>query len=166
VRDLPVPPGLGFIVRTAGSGATREDLQRDLDYLLRLWDQMKVRIKEHSAPVLLYQENDLVIRTLRDLYDGQGEVIIDDRATLDKARQFMSDIMPACVDKVRFYDGEGPLFTFLNVEGEITKLLEARIELRSGGYVIIEQTEALVAIDVNSGRLKNDEGTGIDTTVF
>ena len=166
VRDLVVPPGLGFIVRTAGSGASREDLQRDLDYLLRLWEQMKVRIKEHSAPVLLYQENDLVIRTLRDLYDGQGEVIIDDRATLDKARQFMSDIMPACVEKVRFYDGERPLFTFFNVEGEITKLLEARIELRSGGYVIIEQTEALVAIDVNSGRFKNEEGTGIDATAF
>jgi ribonuclease E len=166
VRELAVPPGLGFIVRTAGSGATREDLQRDLDYLLRLWEQMKVRIKEHSAPVLLYQENDLVIRTLRDLYDGQGEVIIDDHATLDKARQFMSDIMPACVEKVRFYDGERPLFTFFNVEGEITKLLEARIELRSGGYVIIEQTEALVAIDVNSGRFKNEEGTGIDATAF
>ncbi|HEX5009109.1 MAG TPA: Rne/Rng family ribonuclease, partial [Planctomycetota bacterium] len=166
VRDLAVPPGLGFIVRTAGSGATREDLQRDLDYLLRLWEQMKVRIREHSAPVLLYQENDLVIRTLRDLYDGQGEVIIDDRGTLEKARQFMSDIMPQCVDKVRFYDGERPLFTFFNVEGEIAKLLEARIELRSGGYVIIEQTEALVAIDVNSGRFKNEEGTGIDATAF
>jgi ribonuclease E len=166
VRELAVPPGLGFIVRTAGSGATREDLQRDLDYLLRLWEQMKVRIREHSAPVLLYQENDLVIRTLRDLYDGQGEVIIDDPATVDKARQFMQDIMPACVEKVRLYDGERPLFTFFNVEGEITKLLEARIELRSGGYVIIEQTEALVAIDVNSGRFKNEEGTGIDATAF
>ena len=166
VRELAVPPGLGFIVRTAGSGATREDLQRDLDYLLRLWEQMKVRIREHSAPVLLYQENDLVIRTLRDLYDGQGEVIIDDAATVDKARQFMQDIMPVCVEKVRLYDGERPLVTFFNVEGEIQKLLEARIELRSGGYVIIEQTEALVAIDVNSGRFKNEEGTGIDATAF
>jgi ribonuclease E len=166
VRELVVPPGLGFIVRTAGSGASREDLQRDLDYLLRLWEQMKTRIREHSAPVLLYQENDLVIRTLRDLYDGQGDVVIDDKATVDKARQFMSEIMPACVDKVRLYDGDRPLFTFYNIESEITKLLEARIELRSGGYVIIEQTEALVAIDVNSGRFKNEGGSGIDSTAF
>jgi ribonuclease E len=166
VRELVVPPGLGFIVRTAGSGASREDLQRDLDYLLRLWEQMKTRIREHSAPVLLYQENDLVIRTLRDLYDGQGDVVIDDRATVDKARQFMSEIMPACVEKVRLYDGDRPLFTFYNIETEITKLLEARIELRSGGYIIIEQTEALVAIDVNSGRFKNEAGTGIDATAF
>jgi len=166
VRELAVPPDLGFIVRTAGSGASHEDLQRDLDYLLRLWQQMKTRIREHTAPVLLYQENDLVIRTLRDLYDGQGEVIIDDRGTLEKARQFMSEIMPGCVDRVRFYDGERPLFAFYNVEGEIQKLLEGRIELRSGGYVIIEQTEALVAIDVNSGRFKNEAGTGIDATAF
>ncbi len=166
VRALAVPPDLGFIVRTAGSGASREDLQRDLDYLLRLWDQMKVRIREHSAPVLLYQENDLVIRTLRDLYDGQGEVIIDDRATVEKARQFMAEIMPACVDKVRYYDGERPLFSFYNLELELARLLEGRIELQSGGYIIIEQTEALVAIDVNSGRFKNEGGTGIDSTAF
>jgi ribonuclease E len=127
---------------------------------------MKTRIREHSAPVLLYQENDLVIRTLRDLYDGQGEVIIDDRPTVEKARQFMGEIMPACVDKVRFYDGERPLFSFYNLEGELARLLEGRIELRSGGYIIIEQTEALVAIDVNSGRFKNEGGTGIDSTAF
>jgi ribonuclease E len=118
------------------------------------------------APVLLYQENDLVIRTLRDLYDGQGDVIIDDRGTLEKARQFMQEIMPACVDKVQFYDGERPLFSFYNVEDEIARLLENRIELKSGGSLIIEQTEALVAIDVNSGRFKSEPGKGIDETAF
>lgn len=166
VRELDVPEGLGFIVRTAGTGATREDLQRDLDYLLRLWDQLRVRVKEHNAPVLLYQENDLVIRTLRDLYDGQGDVIIDDKATVEKARQFMAEIMPACMDKVQLYDGERPLFSFYNVEDEITRLLENRIELKSGGSLIIEQTEALVAIDVNSGRFKSEPGKGIDDTGF
>jgi ribonuclease E len=118
------------------------------------------RIKEHSAPVLLYQENDLVIRTLRDLYDGQGDVIIDDRGTVEKARQFMREIMPVCVDKVQLYDGDRPLFNFYNVEDEITRLLENRIELKSGGSLIIEQTEALVAIDVNSGRFKSEPGKG------
>ncbi len=166
VRELEVPEDLGFIVRTAGTGATREDLQRDLDYLLRLWDQMKVRIREFNAPVLLYQENDLVIRTLRDLYDGQGEIIIDDRATVEKAKQFMSEIMPRCVDLVRLYDGERPLFNFFGVEAEIAALLTARIELKSGGSLIIEQTEALVAIDVNSGRFKASGGSGIEDTAF
>ncbi|MGQ0553719.1 MAG: Rne/Rng family ribonuclease [Planctomycetota bacterium] len=166
VRILQVPEGLGFIVRTAGTGATREDLQRDLDYLLRLWEQMRTRIQEHSAPVLLYQENDLVIRTLRDMYDGQGEVVVDDRGTLEKARQFMSEILPSCTEKVRLYDGERPLFSFFNVEDEIARLLENRIELRSGGSLIIEQTEALVAIDVNSGRFKAEGGSGIEDTAF
>ena len=166
VRELKVPDGLGFIVRTAGTGASREDLQRDLDYLLRLWEQMKVRIREHTAPVLLYQENDLVIRTLRDLYDGQGEVIIDDQGTMEKARQFMSEIMPACVDKVRRYQGDKPLFNFFGVEEEIARLLASRIELRSGASLVIEQTEALVAIDVNSGRFKAEGGSGIEDTAF
>jgi ribonuclease E len=166
VRELEVPEGLGFIVRTAGTGASRDDLKRDLDYLLRLWEQMKTRIAEHSAPVLLYQENDLVIRTLRDLYDGQGEIIIDDRPTMEKARQFVSQIMPACVDKVSFHDSDRPLFSHYGVENEITRLLENRIELKSGASLIIEQTEALVAIDVNSGRFKPDGGSGIEDTAF
>jgi ribonuclease E len=166
VRDLDVPEGLGFIVRTAGTGASREDLQRDLDYLLRLWEQMKVRIAEHSAPVLLYQENDLVIRTLRDLYDGQGEIIIDDRPTMEKASEFVREIMPSCVDKVLYHDSDRPLFSHYGVEDEITQLLVNRIELKSGASLIIEQTEALVAIDVNSGRYKPNGGSGIEDTAF
>ncbi len=166
VRELKVPEELGFIVRTAGTGASRDDLQRDLDYLLRLWEQMATRVREYSAPVLLYQENDLVIRTLRDLYDGQGEVYVDDRPTMEKARQFMSEIMPTCVDKVLLYDGERPLFSHFNVEGEIEGLLNNRIELRSGGSLIIEQTEALVAIDVNSGRFKQQGNGSIDDTAY
>jgi ribonuclease E len=166
VRDLEVPDGLGFIVRTAGTGASREDLQRDLDYLLRLWEQMKTRIVEHSAPVLLYQENDLVIRTLRDLYDGEGEIIIDDRPTMEKARQFVSEIMPRCVDKVIYHDSDRPLFSHYNVENEITQLLVNRIELEAGGSLFIEQSVALVAIDVNSGRFKPSGGTGIEDTAL
>jgi len=166
VRELDVPEGLGFIVRTAGVSAAAEDLQRDLDYLLKVWDQMRIRVEEHTAPVLLYQENDLVIRTLRDLYDGKGEVIVDDAPTAEKARAFMSEIMPACVDNVQLYDGEKPLFAHHQVEQEIEALLENRIELKSGGSLIIEQTEALVAIDVNSGRFKAEKGSSIDDTAF
>jgi ribonuclease E len=166
VRDLEVPEGLGFIVRTAGVSASAEDLQRDLDYLLKVWDQMRVRVEEHQAPVLLYQENDLVIRTLRDLYDGKGEVIVDDAATAEKARSFMTQIMPSCADNVQLYDGEKPLFNHYKVEDEIEALLVNRIELPSGGSLIIEQNEALVAIDVNSGRFKAEKGSGIEDTAF
>ncbi len=166
VSELECPEELGFIVRTAGLGCSKEDLQRDLDYLLRLWDQMKVRVHEHEAPVLLYQENDLVIRTLRDLYDGQGEVVIDDPLTASKAREFMGEIMPSCVDKIIDYEGERPLFSHHGLENELGQLLESRIELKSGATLIMEQTEALVAIDVNSSRYKGKAGQSIEETAF
>jgi len=164
VRKLEVPEGLGFVVRTAGVGKRRDDLQRDLDYLLRLWAQLQVRVREHSAPVLLYQENDLVIRTLRDYYDGEGEIVVDDPETAEQVRSFMATIMPECVDKVQLYEGEKPLFTAYGLEAELDKLLHSRIELKSGGTLVIEQTEALVAIDVNSGRARFEGG--IDETAF
>jgi ribonuclease E len=166
VRDLEAPEEVGFIVRTAGQGCTVEDLQRDLDYLLRLWTQMHVRVKEFSAPVLLYQENDLVIRTLRDLYDGHGEVVIDDPATAEKAREFMMQIMPDCAEKVVSYKDEKPLFSHYGIETELQRLLQSRLELKSGASLVIEQTEALVAIDVNSGRYKPEHHKSIDDTAF
>lgn len=166
VRQLEAPESLGFIVRTAGMGCTLEDLQRDMDYLLRLWEQMQTRIQEHRAPVLLYQENDLVIRTLRDLYDGQGEVVIDDEVTAGKAREFMSQIAPDCVEKVITYRNEKPLFSHYGLETELHRLLHSRIELKSGASLIIEQTEALVAIDVNSGRYKPEQHNNIDETAY
>lgn len=166
VRDLQCPDELGFIVRTAGSGCSKDDLQRDLDYLLRLWQQMKTRIREHRAPVLLYQENDLVIRTLRDLYDGQGEIVIDDAPTASRAREFLGQILPECVDKVQAYEGEKPLFSHYGIETELQRLLQSRLELKSGASLIIEQTEALVAIDVNSGRFRPESHKDIDETAF
>jgi len=166
VGDLEAPPEVGFIVRTAGQGCTVEELKRDLDYLLRLWAQIHVRVKEFSSPVLLYQENDLVIRTLRDLYDGRGEVVIDDAATAEKARQFMTEIMPDCVDKVVSYKNEKPLFSHYGIETELQRLLKSRLELKSGASLVIEQTEALVAIDVNSGRYKPEQHKSIDDTAF
>jgi ribonuclease E len=166
VRKLEAPAELGFVVRTAGSGCDLEDLQRDLDYLLRLWEQMRSRTRAYSAPVLLYQENDLVIRTLRDLYDGKGDIVTDDPPTAEKAREFLTQIMPDCVDRVQLYKDEKPLFTHYGLEAELHGLIQSRIELKSGGSLIIEQTEALVAIDVNSGRYKPDQHKNIDETAF
>jgi ribonuclease E len=166
VRKLEAPAELGFVVRTAGSGCDLEDLQRDLDYLLRLWEQMRSRTRAYSAPVLLYQENDLVIRTLRDLYDGKGDIVTDDPPTAQKATEFLTQIMPDCVDRVQLYQDEKPLFTHYGLEAELHGLIQSRIELKSGGSLIIEQTEALVAIDVNSGRYKPDQHKNIDETAF
>jgi len=166
VRQLEAPDELGFVVRTAGSGCTVEALQRDLDYLLKLWEQMRNRTRGYSAPVLLYQENDLIIRTLRDLYDGQGEIVTDDKPTAEKARDFLRQIMPDCVDNVQEYHDEKPLFSHYGLEAELGRLLQSRIELKSGGSLIIEQTEALVAVDVNSGRFKPEHHKGIDETAF
>ncbi len=166
VRELECPEGLGFIVRTAGHGCTAEDLQRDLDYLLRLWEQMRTRVSHHDAPVLLYQESDVVIRTLRDLYDGDGEIVIDDKATAAKARDFVSQIMPEAVEKVVEFTDQRPLFHHFAIEKEIAELLHHRVELKSGISLVMEQTEALVAIDVNSGRYKPPPGSTIDDTAF
>jgi ribonuclease E len=166
VRQLDAPAELGFVVRTAGSGCELEDLQRDLDYLLRLWEQMRSRTRAYSAPVLLYQENDLVIRTLRDLYDGKGDIVTDDPPTAEKAREFLTQIMPDCVERVQLYQDEKPLFSHYGLEAELHGLIQSRIELKSGGSLIIEQTEALVAIDVNSGRYKPDQHKNIDETAF
>ena len=166
VQTLEAPDDLGFVVRTAGSRCDADDLQRDLTYLLRLWEQMKSRSRGYSAPVLLYQENDLVIRTLRDLYDGQGEIVTDDEATAEKARDFLTQILPDCVDRVQLHRNEKPLFTHYGLETELNRLLQSRIELKSGGSLIIEQTEALVAIDVNSGRFKPEQHKNIDETAF
>lgn len=166
VRELECPEGLGFIVRTAGHGCTADDLQRDLDYLLRLWDQMRTRVSHHDAPVLLYQESDVVIRTLRDLYDGEGEIVIDDPTTAEKARDFVGQIMPEAVDKVVEFTDQRPLFHHYAIEKEIAGLLHHRVELKSGISLVMEQTEALVAIDVNSGRYKPPPGSTIDDTAF
>ncbi|GJM22321.1 MAG: hypothetical protein DHS20C15_22360 [Planctomycetota bacterium] len=166
VRDLEAPEPLGFIVRTAGAGASKEDLERDLAYLISLYEDMQGRTKDHRAPVMLYQENDLVIRTLRDLYDGQGEIVIDHQETADKARTFLKQIMPQCLDKVQAYTDTKPIFSHYGLEAELTRLLKSRLELKSGASLIIEQTEALVAIDVNSGRYKPEKHKDIDETGF
>ncbi len=166
VGDLKAPPSVGFIVRTAGSHCSQEELQRDLDYLLRLWEQMKVRAKNNEAPVLLHQENDLVTRALRDLYDGEGDIVVDDPVTAKSARDFIGEIMPEAVDNVHEHSEQRPLFTQNGIEDEIVSLLDSVVQLKSGISIHIEQTEALVAIDVNSGRYKPPPGGTIEDTAF
>jgi len=153
LSEITIPDDMGFIVRTAGEGRSKRDIQRDLNYLLRLWKSVKRNIKIAKAPSEIYQESDLVIRTIRDIFDGTIErVICDNEAVAQKAKQFLDVAMPRAKNTVELYSGKDGLFHDYGLENEIEKIYSRRVELKSGGSLVIDQTEALVAIDVNSGR--------------
>ncbi|KAF0244797.1 MAG: ribonuclease [Planctomycetota bacterium] len=149
------PPGeVGFIIRTAGTGQTHRELQKDLDSLVRLWSAVKDRARDERPPTLLYQESDLVIRTIRDLFTPEvGEVLIDSPEVLERTIEFVSAVMPSFRGRFLLYEESEPLFHKFGVEAQIEGLYRKHVELPSGGSIVIEQTEALTAVDVNSGRL-------------
>lgn len=155
MNQLELPTGMGFIMRTAGLGRTKRELQRDLHYLLRLWKTVVERTKKLAAPAELYQESDLVIRTIRDVYTtGFSRVITDDAATAAKAREFLQLAMPRSKVVVEHHTDRQPLFHRYNIEEEIEKINMRHVPLPSGGSLVIDSTEALVAIDVNSGKFR------------
>lgn len=156
--DLDPPEGLGFIIRTAGIDRSQADLQRDMNYLLRLWKVIVRRVKKHPAPVDIYEESDMIIRTIRDIYNGEVDrILIDEPRAYERAREFMKIVLPSHEDHIELYDGKDPLFNMYNVEREIGKIHSRRVALPTGGSIIIDQTEALVAIDVNSGNYRADD---------
>ncbi len=156
--QLSLPKDMGFIVRTAGIDRTKRDLQRDLNYLTRLWRRVSQRINKEPAPAELYKESDLVIRTVRDVYDSNlKKIIVDSPQVADRVREFLSFASPKAQDVVETYRGNDPMFHHYSIEPEIDKLYLRRVPLPCGGSLIIESTEALVAIDVNSGRFRIPE---------
>ena len=158
LAQLDVREGLGFIVRTAGVGHTKAALQKDYRYLTKLWDEVEKKASTGSTPKTLYRESDLVIRTIRDVYGPEmGDIIIDDEDVARRAREFLGTVMPRAVDRIKLYNGERPLFNAYGIEEEIGQLFMHRVELPSGGSLVVEQTEALVAIDVNSGRFRDED---------
>jgi ribonuclease E len=158
LKSLKLPQGIGFILRTAGLGQTKRELQRDLNYLLRLWKRVVERIKQQSAPTELYQESDLVKRTVRDVYTGDfARLIVDDSETAEKAREFLEIAMPRSKVDIEVYSEREPLFHRLGIEDEIDRIHMRHVPLLSGGSIVIDSTEALVAIDVNSGRFRSIE---------
>ena len=169
LEDLKPPADLGFIIRTAGIDRTKKDLERDLDYLMRLWRAVDRRVSEERAPATIYQESDLIIRTIRDIFDPDiEEILIDTEEAYTRARDFLGAIAPKYQDRVKFYSDPKPLFSRGQLEERIEKIYEKRVELKSGGSIVIEQTEALVAIDVNSGKFKDEkdpEETALKTNV-
>ncbi len=151
VEELQPPDGFGLIVRTAGVGQSKAELQRDLKYLLRLWDSIQKASRGTEFPGLVYRERDLVIRTMRDYFTQDiDEVWIDSRDTYDRALEFVSDVMPAKARIIRLYEGDRPLFSKFNLEEQIESIYMRRVPLKSGGEIVIDGTEALTAIDVNS----------------
>jgi len=158
LEQLSLPPGLGFIVRTAGVDRTKRELQRDLNYLTRLWKKVVVRIKREPAPATLYKESDLVIRTVRDIYDTSlNRIVVDSATVAARVREFLSIVSPRAQDVVSLYQDTEPMFHRFGIESEIEKLHSKRVPLTCGGSIVIEPTEALVAIDVNSGRFRIPE---------
>ena len=152
---MSVPDGMGIIARTATEGRTKAEIKRDLDYLLSAWNRLSKRLDRGHGPTALYQESDVAIRTVRDLFGPETEsVIIDDNETYKNIREFAEQLMPEHVDRIVEHDGARPLFHAQGVEQDFEKIFARRLELPSGGSVIFDQAEALVAIDINSGKTR------------
>ncbi len=158
LNELDPPPGLGFIIRTAGIDRTKRDLQRDLNYLMRLWRVIVRRIKKLPAPVDIYEDSDMIIRTIRDIFTADIDAVwIDEDAAYERAREFMRIVLPRYVNRIKRFEGKEPLFHKYKIEDEISRIQNRHVPLKGGGSIVIDQTEALVAIDVNSGNFRADD---------
>ena len=163
LSQLEVPDGMGLIVRTAGVGRNTEELQWDLDYLLQLWSAFEVAAAERPSPFLIYQESDVTTRALRDYFRSDiSEVLIDSKEVYDDAMDFVQQVMPNSVHKIKFYEDTVPLFNRFQVENQIESAYRREVSLPSGGAIVIDHTEALISIDINSARAT--KGSDIEET--
>ena len=166
---LDIPAGMGLIVRTAGVGKSQEDLQRDLDYLLKLWRAIEAAVSERSGPFLVYQESNVIIRAIRDYFSRDvSEILVDDAEVYGQARDFITQVMPESAGKVKHYQAKVPLFSRFQIESQIESAFAHSVRLPSGGSIVIDHTEALVSVDVNSARATkggNIEETALNTNL-
>ena len=159
MAELDIPDGMGLIVRTAGANRPKPEIKRDCEYLLRSWDDIRDHTMKSVAPALIYEEASLIKRTIRDVYARDiDEILVDGEDGWRAARDFMRMLMPSHVKKVQLWRDPQPLFARQQVEAQLDAMLSPTVQLRSGGYLVINQTEALVAIDVNSGRSTRERG--------
>jgi ribonuclease E len=157
LHELQPPKGLGFIIRTAGLDRTKKELQRDLAYLSRLWQVVVRRIKKLKSPAEIYQESDMITRTIRDTFTSEIDTIwVDEPAAFEHAQEFLQIVMPRYASRIKHYEGTEPLFHKYGIENEISRIQQRHVPLPNGGSIVIDQTEALVAIDVNSGNFRAD----------
>lgn len=169
VSDLDVPEGMGIILRTAGASRTKPEIKRDFEYLIRMWETVRDMTLKSQAPTLVYEEGSLIKRSLRDLYNKEiDEIQVAGEAGYQEARDFMHMLMPSNVRAVKQYRDGQPLFSRMGVESQLDAMFSPTVQLRSGGYIVINQTEALVSIDVNSGRSTREhhiEDTALKTNL-
>ncbi|MEZ5872250.1 MAG: Rne/Rng family ribonuclease [Nitratireductor sp.] len=167
--ELEVPQGMGVILRTAGASRTKPEVKRDFEYLMRLWENVRNLTLSSSAPCLVYEEGSLIKRSIRDLYDKDtGEIIVAGEEGYREAKDFMRMLMPSHARHVKHYSEPQAIFSRFGVEQQLDRLLLPQVTLRSGGYIVINQTEALVSIDVNSGRSTREhsiEDTAVQTNL-
>jgi ribonuclease E len=165
-NELKPPTGLGFIMRTAAIDKNKREVQRDLVYLSRLWQVIVRRIKKMKSPTLIYEESEMVTRTIRDNFTSEIDAIwVDQKEAFEAAQEFMQVVMPRYADRIKFYEGREPLFHKFGIEDEIHRIQQKKVPLPNGGSIVIEQTEALVAIDVNSGNFRAD-GNNAEETAY
>ena len=159
IQSLDVPEGMGLIVRTAGAKRTKAEIKRDYEYLLRLWEDIREKTLNSIAPALIYEEEDLVKRAIRDMYDKDVDgIVVEGENGYREAREFMRMLMPSQAKKIQLYREAAPLFVKYRIEDNLAQIYNPVAPLRSGGYLVINQTEALVAIDVNSGKSTRERG--------
>tara|TARA_B110000238_G_scaffold133828_1_gene144181 strand:+ start:154 stop:2001 length:1848 start_codon:yes stop_codon:yes gene_type:complete len=169
LNDITIPKEMGLIVRTAGSNKTKNEIDHDLQALIKTWNEIKETALNSIAPSLIHQESDIIKRTLRDMYDDDtSSIVIEGNEGYKKAQEFMKIMMPSHVKKIRKYKDKVPLFFKELIEEKLNQIYDSEIKLKSGGYLVINPTEALVSIDINSGRSikqKNVESTALDTNL-
>jgi len=169
LREIEIPKSMGLIVRTAGSRKSQKEIQNDLENTISVWEEIKEKAMDSTAPILIHEEGDIIKRALRDIYDNDTKYVhVEGNDGYQKAKLFMKQFMPRSLKFVKKYKGKIPLFHNANIEKDLNKIFEPVVRLKSGGYLVINPTEALVAIDVNSGQSTkelNIEKTALNTNI-
>ena len=169
LNEIEIPKTMGVIVRTAGANKTKNEIEKDFQNTLKTWEEIRNKAVSSNAPSLVYEEGDIIKRTLRDTYDNNTKnIYIDGNDAYQKAKKFMKELMPKNVKNIKKYRGKIPLFHEANIEKELNNIFEPTVKLKSGGYLVINPTEALVSIDINSGQSTkqiNIEKTALNTNL-
>ena len=169
LNQIEIPKEMGIIIRTACLNKTKNEIEYDLSNLIKIWNSIKENAMNSLAPSLIHQESDIIKRTLRDIYDEETQnIIIEGNEGYQKAKNFMKLMMPKHVRKVKKYRDRIPLFYKENIESKLNQIFETKVQLNSGGYIVINPTEALISIDINSGKSikqKNIESTALSTNL-
>ena len=169
LNEIEIPKSMGVIVRTAGANKTKNEVEKDFQNTLKTWEEIKEKALDSNAPSLVYEEGDIIKRTLRDTYDNETKnVYVEGNEAYQKAKKFMTELMPKNVKNIKKYRGKIPLFHDANIEKELNNIYEPTVKLKSGGYLVINPTEALVSIDINSGQSTkqiNIEKTALNTNL-